>query len=105
MGSRDLVCNIPDGSKVKYWSQTVNRWISATLLSKNDDGTYDLDLKRRAPASLIRPVPPKPKTGKRDSTKAAMPITQIVHGQDAKKKDKKRSKASKCDDVSEVVDK
>jgi len=47
------------GTKVKYWSQTVRKWISATVLRRNEDGTFDLDLKRRAQPQCILPVAAK----------------------------------------------
>eukprot|EP00927_Polykrikos_kofoidii_P023227 TRINITY_DN21456_c0_g1_i1.p1 TRINITY_DN21456_c0_g1~~TRINITY_DN21456_c0_g1_i1.p1 ORF type:complete len:529 (-),score=108.67 TRINITY_DN21456_c0_g1_i1:119-1705(-) len=43
-------------SKVKYWSKTMKRWISATVVRRHPDGTFDLDLKRGAKPQFIRPL-------------------------------------------------
>ncbi|CAE7441689.1 PNKP [Symbiodinium natans] len=42
------------GSKVQYWSTTVERWVSATVLARNEDGSYRLDIKKRAPRQFIK---------------------------------------------------
>ncbi|CAK9094189.1 Bifunctional polynucleotide phosphatase/kinase [Durusdinium trenchii] len=45
-----------EGTAVKYWSVTVQRWVPATIVKQNEDGTYRLDLKKRAnPQHLILP--------------------------------------------------
>mmetsp|Transcript_168727 Transcript_168727/g.542227 ORF Transcript_168727/g.542227 Transcript_168727/m.542227 type:complete len:344 (-) Transcript_168727:148-1179(-) len=42
------------GDRVKYWSNSVSKWLSATVRSQNADGTYELDIKKRADAALLR---------------------------------------------------
>ncbi|CAE7824813.1 PNKP [Symbiodinium sp. CCMP2592] len=42
------------GSTVQYWSTTVQRWVSATVLALNEDGTYRLDIKKRASRQFIK---------------------------------------------------
>ncbi|CAK9078346.1 unnamed protein product, partial [Durusdinium trenchii] len=63
-----------EGTAVKYWSVTVQRWVPATIVKQNEDGTYRLDLKKRAnPQHLILPeedAPPLRATGARRTTRA-----------------------------------
>ncbi|CAJ1382298.1 unnamed protein product [Effrenium voratum] len=47
--------DLSEGAKVKYWSVTVQKWIPATILSKNQDGSFRLDLKKRALRCHIGP--------------------------------------------------
>ncbi|CAJ1331678.1 unnamed protein product [Effrenium voratum] len=47
--------DLSEGAKVKYWSVTVQKWIPATILSKNEDGSFRLDLKKRALRCHIEP--------------------------------------------------
>ncbi|CAE7884684.1 PNKP [Symbiodinium microadriaticum] len=42
------------GSTVQYWSTTVQRWVSASVLALNEDGTYRLDIKKRASRQFIK---------------------------------------------------
>ena len=44
----------PINSQVEYLSGTLNQWISARVLSHNNDSTYNLDCKPLVPANRIR---------------------------------------------------
>ena len=48
------------GQTVEYLSGTLNQWISARILSVNNDGTYNLDCKPLVAADRIRAVEGKP---------------------------------------------
>jgi hypothetical protein len=48
------------GSEVEYLSSSYGAWISATVLGLNPDGTFDLDVKPRVAAHLIRLQRPGP---------------------------------------------
>jgi len=43
------------GDRVRYWSGTAEKWVSAVVRGLNEDGTVELDIKRRASPSLLRP--------------------------------------------------
>jgi len=56
------------GDVVEYFSSTQNRWISAKVLSRSTNGTYQLDCKPDVPADKVRKPTPataasKPGTG------------------------------------------
>ncbi|CAL1137259.1 unnamed protein product [Cladocopium goreaui] len=86
----------PKGSKVKYWSVTVQRWIPATIVSQNQDGTYRLDVKKRAEPHHLRwphqagDLPPTPRPDK-------APAKQKKGGQK-----KARGKAPEVQDTSDT---
>jgi len=64
------------GSKVKYWSQSIQRWVTAVVLRCNDDGSVDLDCKRGAKAKLIKllcPKTPGHETMKSESSSSSAP--------------------------------
>eukprot|EP00929_Paragymnodinium_shiwhaense_P002078 TRINITY_DN102286_c0_g1_i1.p1 TRINITY_DN102286_c0_g1~~TRINITY_DN102286_c0_g1_i1.p1 ORF type:complete len:922 (-),score=392.23 TRINITY_DN102286_c0_g1_i1:120-2885(-) len=93
------------GAKVKYWSQTVQRWISANVVKRNSDGTFDLDLKRKANPQFIRPAD---KTRSAAASEPAAPASKAekaektgkgkkAEEQDEKAKKKKLAKAAKKD--------
>jgi hypothetical protein len=44
------------GTKVEYYSDSLNNWILSTVKAKNHDGTYRLNTKKRADAFRIRPL-------------------------------------------------
>merc|ERR1719482_1814165 len=43
------------GAAVEYWSDTFHRWVAAFVRAVNDDGTLDLDVKRGANPTKVRP--------------------------------------------------
>merc|ERR1719162_909463 len=43
-------------SKVQYWSWRLQKWILAKIVCQNDDGTFDLDMKRFIKPQYLRPV-------------------------------------------------
>jgi len=60
------------GTRVKYWSQTLQKWITSKILRYNpEDGTYDLDSKRRARPDFIRPSTADQESGRRSLEKPA----------------------------------
>jgi len=44
------------GQQVKYFSTSAKKWILATVKSRNQDGTYDLDIKKHAKPQQMRPA-------------------------------------------------
>jgi len=44
------------GDRVKYWSGTASKWVTAVVKGQHSDGTYELDVKRRALAEHLRPA-------------------------------------------------
>lgn len=46
----------PPGAKVRYWSQSLNRWATGTVVKHNPDGTLKLDIKRSASLRHVQPV-------------------------------------------------
>lgn len=95
----------PKGSKVKYWSVTVQRWIPAAIVSQNRDGTYRLDVKKRAEPHHLRPhqagdlpsdkAPAKQKKGGRKKARDKAPEVQDTSdtsSSKAKRKGKKKGK-------------
>jgi len=42
------------GEKVQYWSDTYQQWMIGTVQGIYDDGAYDLDIKKAAPANRLR---------------------------------------------------
>merc|ERR1712217_504991 len=89
---------LPEGSKVKYWSQTVQRWITATVKRHNADGTIDLDLKRKAQKSFIRIVAPKQPAAEAAATAE---VTAKKEKKEKKDKHKKHKKSTKQDEDDE----
>eukprot|EP00927_Polykrikos_kofoidii_P058803 TRINITY_DN5358_c1_g1_i2.p1 TRINITY_DN5358_c1_g1~~TRINITY_DN5358_c1_g1_i2.p1 ORF type:complete len:870 (-),score=172.74 TRINITY_DN5358_c1_g1_i2:41-2650(-) len=45
------------GKRVRYFSRSHQKWIGAMVLGRNADGTYDLTVKKRAPADHITFAP------------------------------------------------
>mmetsp|Transcript_70955 Transcript_70955/g.200280 ORF Transcript_70955/g.200280 Transcript_70955/m.200280 type:complete len:818 (+) Transcript_70955:115-2568(+) len=43
------------GDPVKYWSETLGKWIVAAVARRNPDGSYDLDRKAHVEPERIRP--------------------------------------------------
>merc|ERR1712118_480610 len=58
------------GEKVKYWSASHNRWCPATVLKKNDNGTWDLNVKPATKAKMIRPYKEPTEASKEEGSKA-----------------------------------
>eukprot|EP00931_Biecheleriopsis_adriatica_P029926 TRINITY_DN17698_c0_g1_i1.p1 TRINITY_DN17698_c0_g1~~TRINITY_DN17698_c0_g1_i1.p1 ORF type:complete len:827 (-),score=184.24 TRINITY_DN17698_c0_g1_i1:45-2525(-) len=44
------------GDGVKYWSSSSKRWMRATVQRQNSDGTFELDVKKRAKPDCLRPA-------------------------------------------------
>jgi len=43
------------GQQVRYWSHSAAKWVLAVVRGRHRDGTYELDVKRRADPALLRP--------------------------------------------------
>lgn len=65
-GHPQLLPEFNVGDSVLYRSGSVQKWVKAVVRAKNPDGTYELNVKKRARADLLRAVPaglaPKPTT-------------------------------------------
>eukprot|EP00927_Polykrikos_kofoidii_P028043 TRINITY_DN24544_c0_g1_i2.p1 TRINITY_DN24544_c0_g1~~TRINITY_DN24544_c0_g1_i2.p1 ORF type:complete len:978 (-),score=143.05 TRINITY_DN24544_c0_g1_i2:117-3050(-) len=46
--------HLVQGDRVSYWSSSASKWIGATVKQRNPDGSYDLNVKRKAPVKQIR---------------------------------------------------
>mmetsp|Transcript_34091 Transcript_34091/g.98109 ORF Transcript_34091/g.98109 Transcript_34091/m.98109 type:complete len:348 (+) Transcript_34091:74-1117(+) len=59
------------GQQVKYFSASTKKWILAAVKARNQDGTYNLDVKKHARPEHIRPTTTKPAAPAQDPAMVA----------------------------------
>ena len=67
------------GTKVEYFSESINAWIQSVIRGYNDDGSYCLNTKKSAPPSRVRILIPQQSSGTLDKHSTPSSFLPIIH--------------------------